>query len=94
VYALTPVDTKVSNEVVTSTLLIASCNATMLFDSGATHSFVSCSFTKNCGLESELLDVNLAVATPVGKTVVCTSVVSSCPISMQGHVMPANLVFF
>jgi len=45
VYALTPGDTAASNEVVTGTLLISSRKATMLFDSGATHSFVSYSFS-------------------------------------------------
>jgi hypothetical protein len=34
------------------------------------------------------------VATPVGKTVVCTSVVKRCPVTIKGHVMPANLVIF
>jgi len=94
VYALTPGDAAASNEIVTSTLLISSRQATVLFDSGATHSFVSYSFSRDCNLMSEWLDVDLAVATPVGKTVVCTSVVRNCPISIQGHVMPANLVIF
>jgi hypothetical protein len=94
VYALTPGDAATSNEVVTGTLLISSRKATVLFDSGATHSFVSYSFSRDCNLMSEWLDVDLAVATPVGKTVICTSVVRNCPISTQGHVMPANLVIF
>jgi hypothetical protein len=91
---LTPGDAVASNEVVTCTLLISSRKATVLFDSGATHSFVSYSFSQYCNLMSEWLDVDLAVASPVGKTVVCTSVVKNCPISVQGHVMPANLVIF
>jgi hypothetical protein len=94
VYALTPGDIAVSNEVVTGTLLIASCQATILFDSEATHSFVSSSFTRNCGLRFEQLDVDLAVTTPIGKTVVCTSIVKDCPISVRDQVMPANLVIF
>jgi hypothetical protein len=84
----------VSNEVVTGTLLISSHQATVLFDSSATHSFVSYSFSQDCKLMSEWLDVDLAVATPVGKSVVCTFVVRKCPIFVQGHVMPANLVIF
>jgi hypothetical protein len=66
----------------------------VLFDSGAKHSFVSYSFSRDCNLMSEWLDVDLAVATPVRKIVVSTSVVRNCPISIQGHVMPANLVIF
>jgi hypothetical protein len=94
VYSLTPGDAAESNEVVTGTLLISTGQATVIFDSGATHSFVSYSFSRDCNLMSEWLDVDLAVATPVGKTVVCTSVVRNCPIFVQGHVMPTNLVIF
>jgi hypothetical protein len=94
VYALTHGDAEASNEVVTGTLLIFPYKASVLFDSGATHSFVSCSFAKTACLKSELMDVDLAVATPVGKTVVCTSVVKNCPVMVEDHVMPANLVIF
>jgi hypothetical protein len=94
VYALTPGDAAGSNSVVSGTLPILSGRAFVLFDSGATHSFVSYYFAKACCLESEALDINLAVATPIGSTIVCTSVVKNCPILVEGHVMPANLVVF
>jgi hypothetical protein len=92
VYALTPEDAETSNDVVTSTLLIASHSSTVLFDSNETYLFVSCYFSRNCGLGSEWMDVHLAVATLIGKIVVCTFIVKSCPISMQAHIMPANRV--
>ncbi|XP_062170983.1 uncharacterized protein LOC133876754 [Alnus glutinosa] len=94
VYDLTPGDAATSNKVVIGTLLISPRQAIVLFDSGATHSFVSHSFSRDCNLMSEWLDVDLAVNTPVGKTAICTSVVRKCSISVQGHVMPANLVTF
>jgi hypothetical protein len=53
VYALTLGDAIASNEVVTGTLLISSKQATVLFDSGATHSFVSYSFSRDCNLMSK-----------------------------------------
>jgi hypothetical protein len=94
VYALTLGDASASNEVVTGTLPISNGVATILFDPGATHSFISNSFAKSCSLKLESLGLNLSVATPVGKTVVCTSVVRRCPVTIKGHVMPANLVIF
>jgi hypothetical protein len=94
VYAPTPGDTAMSNEVVTITLLISFGKATVLFDSCATHSFVSYSFSRDCNLMSQWLDVDLVVVTPLGKTVVCTSIVRNCCISVQRHVMPVNLVIF
>jgi hypothetical protein len=36
----------------------------------------------------------LAVATPIGSTILCTSVVKNCPILVEGHVMPMNLIVF
>ncbi|XP_059460327.1 uncharacterized protein LOC132189598 [Corylus avellana] len=94
VYALTPGDASASNEVVAGTLPISNGIASVLFDPGATHSFVSYFFAKTSNLKLESLDVSLAVTTPVGKTVVCTSVVRRCPVSIKGHVMPVNLVIF
>ena len=91
-YALTPGDAVASNSVVSGTLPISFGRAFVLFDSGATHLFVSYCFAKASCLESETLDVNLAVSTPIGSTILCTSIVKNCPIMVEGHVMPANLV--
>jgi hypothetical protein len=94
VYALTPGDAAASNSVVSGTLPISFGRSFVLFDSGATHSFVSYCFAKASCLELEALDINLAVATPIGNTILCTSVVKNCPILVEGHVMPANIVVF
>jgi hypothetical protein len=94
VYALTLSDAAVSNDVVIGTLPISFGRAFVLFYSGATHSFVSYCFAKAYCLESEALDVNLAVATPIRSTILCTSVVKNCHILVEGHVMPMNFVVF
>jgi hypothetical protein len=94
VYALTPGDAAALNSVVSGTLPISSSRAFVLFDSGATHSFVSNCFAKACCLEFEALDINLAIAIPIGSTILCTSVVKDCPIPVEGNIMPANLVVF
>jgi hypothetical protein len=94
VYALTLGDAAALNSVVSGTLPISSSRVVVLFDSGATHLFVSYCFAKANSLEPEALDINLVVATLIGNTILCTSVVKNCPILVEGHVMPANLVVF
>ena len=46
-FALTYEEASETPTVVTGTLLIDNCYAKVLFDSGATHSFISSSFTKS-----------------------------------------------
>jgi hypothetical protein len=82
------------SEVVTGTIPITGFEASVLFDSGATHSFISSTFVRLSRLAVRPLDVGLAVATPVGKTVVCKSAVCGCPLSICGKILPANLVVF
>jgi hypothetical protein len=92
VYALVPRELEGRSEVVTSTALILGFEASVSFDSGATHSFVSIVFVRLSRLVVRTLEPSLAVTTPVGKTVVCKHVVCECPISICGRVLPANLV--
>lgn len=72
VFALTP-DNVLAEEnttdVVTGTIPLFGSVASVLFDSGATHSFISLSFVKLCSLSTEPLEHNICVATPVGNTI-------------------------
>jgi hypothetical protein len=77
---------------VTGTAPILGFEASVLFDSGATHSFVSIVFVRLSRLVVRTLEPGLVVTTPVGKTVVYKHVVCECPISIYGSVLPANLV--
>jgi hypothetical protein len=77
---------------VTSTVPILGFEASVLFDSGATHSFISMVFVRLSRLVVRTLEPGLAVTTPVGKTVVYKRVVCECPVSICGRVFPANLL--
>jgi hypothetical protein len=77
---------------VTSTVPILGFDASILFDSRATHSFISFMFVRLSRLVVRTLEFGLAETTSVGKTVVCKRVVYECPISICGSVLPANLV--
>ncbi|KAJ1438716.1 Zinc finger, CCHC-type [Sesbania bispinosa] len=67
VFAMTRQDAQASNTVVTGILCICSRDAHVLFDPGATHSFVSLSFATQLGKSPSSLDETLAVTTPVGE---------------------------
>jgi hypothetical protein len=64
--------------------------ASVLFDSGATHSFVSIVFIRLSRLVVRTLEPGLAVTTPVGKTVVHKRVVCKFPVSICGRVLPLS----
>ena len=76
----------------TSTTPILGFKALVLFDSGATHSFVSIVFIRLSRLAVRTLEPSLALTTPVGKTVVCKRAVCECPVSIYGRILPTNLV--
>ena len=60
-------DAQVSNTVVIGTLTICSRQTLILFDLGATHSFVSPSFTLCLDMRFDVLNSPLTVLTPVGE---------------------------
>jgi hypothetical protein len=92
IYALVLGKLEGGSEVVTNTAPILGFEASVLFDSGATHSFVSIVFGRLSRLVLRTLEPSLDVTTPLGKTVVCKRVVCKCLVSICGRVLPANLV--
>ncbi|XP_073222466.1 uncharacterized protein [Cicer arietinum] len=92
VFALTRQDAQTSNAVVTCILSICSRDAHVLFDPGATHSFVSSWFATRLGKCLSSLEEPLVVATPVGGNLLAKSVYRSCDITIDGKVLPVNLV--
>jgi hypothetical protein len=63
-----------------------------IFGSEATHSFVSSTFVKLSRLSVRTLEVGLVIVTSVGKTITCSRIASACPITINGRILPANLV--
>ncbi|XP_040999417.1 uncharacterized protein LOC121245208 [Juglans microcarpa x Juglans regia] len=70
VYTLTPVDAEASNDVVTGTLSLFSRHASILFDSGATHSFISNHYAPLTEKLPEPLEPSMSVATPSGEYII------------------------
>jgi hypothetical protein len=80
--------------VVTGTIPLFDSIASILFDSGATHSFISSAYVKLCQLNTEPLEENICVATPVGDLVTCRKCVDNCLIIIEGRKLPAKIVVF
>jgi hypothetical protein len=97
VYALTPDNIKAeenATDIVTGTIPLFGSVACVLFDSGATHSFISSSYVKLCKLSTEPLDQNICVVTPIGDAITCRKCVDNCPIVIEGKTLPAKLAVF
>jgi hypothetical protein len=99
VYSLTPgsaddEENEENADVVTGTIPLFGSLACTLFDSGATHSFVSAAYAKLSCMKIEPLRRNISVVTPIGDSLTCRKVVENCPIVIGGRTLPANLVVF
>jgi hypothetical protein len=96
VYSLTPenVATEGNFDVVTNTIPLHGNLARVLFDSGATHSFISSTYVKLCNLSTRPLEQNINVSTPVGSVVTCRKCVKNCPILLGGRTLRAKLAVF
>jgi len=59
------------SDVVTGTIPLFGNFASILFDSGATQSFISSTYVKLCSIITQPLDQNITVSTPAGDEVTC-----------------------
>jgi hypothetical protein len=97
VYSLTPAtneEEEPSTDVVTGTIPLFGRLACVLFDSGATHSFISSTYVKLCNMNTKPLKQNIRVSNPVGDTVTCVKYVENCPIVIAGKTLPARPAVF
>jgi hypothetical protein len=97
VYAITPENVLAEDnaaDVITGTIPLFGIVACVLFDPGATHSFISSSYVKLCRVNTEPLEQNICVATLVGDTVTCKMYVGNCPIVIERRVLLAKLAVF
>ena len=75
-------------------LLINSKHANILFDSGATKSFISEEFLKNLHCEIQPLDKPLMIELANQDKILVHEVCPHCEIEISGHQFPANLIPF
>ena len=76
-------DAQQSSEIVIGRLLVSSVPATVLFDSGASHSFMSRSFASTNGIHHDLLPSPLVICTP-GSKCISAGFVPNVEVCIQG----------
>ena len=62
--------------------VINTLSTKVLFDAGATHSFINLAIAKQMACSLEEMDVQLCVTTPIGSTYQSELVTRSCPITI------------
>ncbi|EOY08649.1 Uncharacterized protein TCM_023509 [Theobroma cacao] len=92
VFTLTPQDAHVSNAVVTDNHFICGYEASVLFDPGSTHSFVSSNFMPKLGKHYEYMDEPLVVTTPLEESYVAEYVFRSCVVPIKDRDTWVDLV--
>ena len=71
------------------------CNSTpiiVLFDFGATYSFISSKVASQIGVESCKNPIDLYVNVPTRKTIKCDVVYKSCPITLNQEEFKGDLI--
>ena len=90
VFALAREDAEQAEHVTEGTVLLFGVHARVLFDTGATHSFISERFARQLalesGIESEELEVPLSVHTPAG-TVSTRKCIPSLPVCIEDRIL-------
>jgi len=64
----------------------------VLFDSGATHSFISVDCVKKLNLPARELDVELVVSTPTEGTIITSSVCAECLVITNEQKYKINMI--
>ena len=64
----------------------------VLFDSGASVSFISASVLAQLDLQIDRLDESVVVATPIGRIVELRRICRGCPLNISGVTIKADLI--
>nr|AAL79340.1 Putative 22 kDa kafirin cluster; Ty3-Gypsy type [Oryza sativa]AAM48279.1 Putative 22 kDa kafirin cluster; Ty3-Gypsy type [Oryza sativa Japonica Group]AAP53268.1 retrotransposon protein, putative, Ty3-gypsy subclass [Oryza sativa Japonica Group] len=91
VYNLTKSTAEESNTVVTGNVLICSYPGKVLFDSGATHSFISTNFVRKYTIPTSQLKERICIETPLDSQTT-NLICKLCPITIDGWELTADLI--
>ncbi|KAI3786530.1 hypothetical protein L1987_40280 [Smallanthus sonchifolius] len=90
-YALTEEEARGNPDVVSGTFLVNDEHAAILFDSGASKSFISNAFSHKLDCTINSIVKAFSVQTAVGKYLVVFHVTEDCIIEIEGHKFPSRL---
>ena len=74
------------------TIPICYCDARVLFDPGATHSFITSVFASRVACQPSRMLYSLSVVTPLSEELETNIFFPSCPVLVEGRELPADLV--
>ncbi|XP_028053613.1 uncharacterized protein LOC114257976 [Camellia sinensis] len=99
VFTLVPGDVQNEATVVSGTFMVHGHSAFVLFDSSSTHSFVSKLFAHNLDKPEEVLSYILYVSSPLGDSMICTSIYTACElhlgyIRVYANLLPLDMTYF
>jgi len=77
---------------VLGTLLVRHLYARVLFDFGATHSFVNHEFTKKLAIKPNEMNIQLYMTTSLGSIYHTGIIVENCPINVVRRILSTDLV--
>ncbi|TYJ98787.1 putative Gag-pol protein [Cucumis melo var. makuwa] len=92
VYAMTQQEAEDASDVITGTILICNVPTDVLFDPGATHSFVSIIFLTKLNRMLEPLFEGLAIYTLVGDVLLVNEVLCNCEVLVEGISLLVDLL--
>ncbi|WVZ10401.1 hypothetical protein V8G54_014931 [Vigna mungo] len=92
VYAVTGAEAASSGNLIIGSWLLRDQTCMVLFDSGATHSFISEECVERLGLSVERLHFDLVVSTPASGLIKTSNVCIRCPIVVEGRRFKVNLI--
>ncbi|EOY03078.1 Retrotransposon protein, putative [Theobroma cacao] len=92
VFTLTQQEAQTSNAVVSGILSVCNMNARVLFDPGATHSFISPCFASRLGRDRVRKEEQLVVSTPLKEIFVVEWEYESCVVRVKDKDTSVNLV--
>ena len=91
VYAVTPQAESADQPVIQGTFLLSRLWARVLFDSGASHSFIAASVVIELGLDVETLEEPLYVSSPLGIRERIGMICRGCELEMSGTLLIVDL---
>ncbi|GJZ36249.1 DNA/RNA polymerases superfamily protein, partial [Tanacetum coccineum] len=91
VFSLTKDQAANSSGTVSGTLFFNGRAVFVLFDTGATHSVVSVSFTKHISISPTLLNYTLSISTTMKSLVIIDHRYQNCPLRFHDKMRSANL---
>ncbi|XP_028051599.1 protein DDI1 homolog 2-like [Camellia sinensis] len=90
-YALQEEEDVDNPSVIQGMLILMNSWVKVLFDSGASHSFISTACVTSLGLEPEALEIAMSVASPLGGQTRVNLVCKSCELEISGSFLICDL---